>query len=107
MPHVLQFIDWHFRSYFTYKSTKKDEIDILSFNDVDFQIQFEKLVEAKDNQSNNIYIYDNLGRLLILLSHCLLIFENFKTEYNVKEISRLIQFSIDKVSADNLDKTMV
>ncbi|XP_073845314.1 Fanconi anemia complementation group I [Musca autumnalis] len=88
-PHVLQFIDWHFRSFFV-APIEEDE-------DNQFLIKFEKIVSSKDLQENEIEVHDNLGKLLMFVSQCLVIFEKFETEYDTREIKRLIKLSLEKV----------
>ncbi|XP_075166591.1 Fanconi anemia complementation group I [Haematobia irritans] len=89
VPHVLQFIDWHFRSFFT--------VPIEDDEESQFVIKFDKIVAAKDLQECDIEIYDNLGKLLIFVSHCLVIFEKFENEYDTREIKRLIKLSLENV----------
>uniref|UniRef100_A0A1A9WN60 Fanconi anemia group I protein n=1 Tax=Glossina brevipalpis TaxID=37001 RepID=A0A1A9WN60_9MUSC len=88
-PHVLQFIDWHFRSYF--------ELTLEESLSNQFKVKFEKITKATDNQETKINVYDNLGLLLVFITHCLVIFENFEHEYNVREMRRLIDTSIEKI----------
>lgn len=89
VPHVLQFIDWHFRSFFV-APIEEDE-------DNQFSVKFEKIVSSKDLQENEIEIHDNLGKLLIFVTQCLVIFEKYETEYDTREIKRLIKLSLEKV----------
>lgn len=90
----MQFIDWHFRSFF----------DAPIDEDVDhvFNVKFDKIVAAKDEMENEILINDNLGKLLLFVSHCLVIFEKFETEYDTREMKRLINVSLEKVMGKNL-----
>uniref|UniRef100_A0A1A9ZCX7 Fanconi anemia group I protein n=1 Tax=Glossina pallidipes TaxID=7398 RepID=A0A1A9ZCX7_GLOPL len=88
VPHIVQFIDWHFRSYFE-APLEEDDCN-------QFKVKFEKITKATDDQENEIHIYDNLGLLLVFIAHCLVIFENFEYEYNVREMRRLIETSIEK-----------
>lgn len=67
-----------------------------------FGVKFEKIVYSKDLQENEIEIQDNLGRLLIFVSHCLVIFEKFEAEYDTREIKRLIKLSLEKVIGKEL-----
>lgn len=72
--------------------------------DVDhvFCVKFDKIVTAKDSMENEIEINDNLGKLLLFVSHCLVIFEKFETEYDTRAIKRLINISLEKVMGKNL-----
>ncbi|KAL9917468.1 Fanconi anemia complementation group I [Glossina fuscipes fuscipes] len=88
VPHIVQFIDWHFRSYFESPLEEDDSNQ--------FKVKFEKITKATDDQENEIHIYDNLGLLLVFIAHCLVIFENFEYEYNVREMRRLIETSIER-----------
>lgn len=72
--------------------------------DVDhvFSVKFDNIVSAKDNMENEIEIHDNLGKLLLCVSHCLVIFEKFETEYDTREMKRLINISLEKVIGKNI-----
>lgn len=94
VPHILQFIDWHFRSFFD-APLEEDEDHV-------FAVKFDKIVCANDLQENEIEINDNLGRLLLFVSHCLVIFEKFETEYDTREMKRLINVSLEKVIGKNV-----
>ncbi|KNC26166.1 hypothetical protein FF38_06697 [Lucilia cuprina] len=94
VPHVLQFIDWHFRSFFD--APLEEDVDQV------FSIKFDKIVKAKDSLENEIEIHDNLGKLLLFVSHCLVIFEKFETEYDTREMKRLINVSLEKVIGKNV-----
>ncbi|XP_013097656.2 Fanconi anemia group I protein [Stomoxys calcitrans] len=89
VPHVLQFIDWHFRSFFVAPLEEDEENQ--------FSVKFDKVVAAKDFQESEIEIYDNLGKLMIFVSHCLVIFEKFENEYDTREIKRLLKLCMEKV----------
>ena len=95
MPHVLQFIDFHFRSFFC--APIEEDVDQV------FQIKFNNIVSAKDALENEIEIHDNLGKLLLFVSHCLVIFEKFETEYDTREIKRLINLSLEKVIGKHIN----
>lgn len=92
MPHILQFIDFHFRSFFN--APIEEDVDQV------FSVKFDKIVYAKDALENEIEIHDNLGKLLLFVSHCLVIFES---EYNTREIERLINLSLEKVIGKNIN----
>ncbi|KAM7345711.1 Fanconi anemia complementation group I [Cochliomyia hominivorax] len=94
VPHILQFIDWHFRSFFV--APIEEDVDQV------FSIKFDKIVSAKDALENEIEINDNLGKLLLFVSHCLVIFEKFETEYDTREMKRLINASLEKVIGKNI-----
>ncbi|XP_036335814.1 uncharacterized protein LOC118746136, partial [Rhagoletis pomonella] len=89
VPHVLQFIDWHFRSFFRV-STVNGEVE-------DFCVLFEKVVCSATENVYEIQIQDNLGLLIQFISHCLSQFQQFDVEYDVGEMQRLLHLAVKKV----------
>ncbi|XP_004534830.1 Fanconi anemia group I protein isoform X2 [Ceratitis capitata] len=89
VPHVLQFIDCHFRSFFRVSHDKKDIED--------YCILFERSVRSTTAKADELEVQDNIGLLIQLVSHCLANFQQFESEYNVSEIVRLLRLAVTKV----------
>uniref|UniRef100_A0A1B0C3Q8 Uncharacterized protein n=1 Tax=Glossina palpalis gambiensis TaxID=67801 RepID=A0A1B0C3Q8_9MUSC len=93
VPHVVQFIDCHFLSYFE-----------LSPRSVTISLRCNLKKSQKQRRSEKeIHIYDNIGVLLVFIAHCLVVFENFVYEYNVKEMRRLIDTPIEKTLNEEIN----
>ncbi|XP_050324049.1 Fanconi anemia group I protein isoform X1 [Bactrocera neohumeralis] len=94
VPHVLQFIDWHFRSFFR----------VPKVTDVEgnFSVIFDKAVRTSPVNAYELQIQDNLGLLVQFVSHCLIKLEEFESEYDVREIKRLLRLAVEKVITKEL-----
>ncbi|KAI8035735.1 hypothetical protein M5D96_011485 [Drosophila gunungcola] len=88
VPHVLQVIDWHFRSFFETPSAEDagDDLDTV------FRIRYDQLVSSSDDQHMVLQLKDNLGRLIQFVANCLVIFERAPSGYDTREMNRLIAF---------------
>ncbi|XP_064535940.1 Fanconi anemia group I protein homolog [Drosophila montana] len=84
VPHVLQFVDFHFRGFFDTPAAGDQAADDL---DTNFAINYERLVSVKDDQ---LELKDNLGCLVQFISHCLAIFERAPYGCDVRELQRLL-----------------
>ncbi|KAH8253655.1 hypothetical protein KR032_006379 [Drosophila birchii] len=98
VPHVLQVIDWHFRSFFE-TPTAEDAGDDL---DTVFRIRYDQLVSASDEQHMEVQLNDNLGRLIQFVANCLVIFERAPTGYDTREMNRLLNFCEQRMAANRL-----
>ncbi|XP_053963260.1 Fanconi anemia group I protein homolog [Anastrepha ludens] len=94
VPHVLQFIDSHFRSFFRASNNIGDVEDIY--------VLFEKVVYAATTNAYELHVQDNLGLLIQFISHCLAQFQHFESEYDVIEIQRLLRLAMKKVITKDL-----
>ncbi|KAH8355258.1 hypothetical protein KR093_009668, partial [Drosophila rubida] len=95
VPHVLQFVDFHLRSFFD--TTSADQVgDDL---DTHFTINHEQLVGSKDEQ---VELKDNLGCLVQFVSYCLAIFERAPSGCDVREMNRLLTLCIQRIVANRL-----
>ncbi|XP_017093956.2 Fanconi anemia group I protein homolog [Drosophila bipectinata] len=96
--HVLQVIDWHFRSFFDTPS----EEDVLDNLDTVFRIRYDNLVSANDDQHMEIQLKDNLGRLIQFVGNCLAIFERAPTGYDAREMNRLLNLCVQRMVDNRL-----
>uniref|UniRef100_A0A6P4FK17 Fanconi anemia group I protein n=1 Tax=Drosophila rhopaloa TaxID=1041015 RepID=A0A6P4FK17_DRORH len=98
VPHVLQVIDWHFRSFFETPSAEEagDDLDTV------FRIRYDQLVSSSDDQHMEIQLKDNLGRLIQFVANCLSIFERAPSGYDTREMNRLLSFCVDRMVANRL-----
>ncbi|XP_014090241.2 Fanconi anemia group I protein homolog isoform X3 [Bactrocera oleae] len=94
VPHVLQFIDWHFRSFFRVPNATDVEGN--------FCVMFDKVVRTSSVNAYELQIQDNLGLLVQFVSHCLIKLEGFEIGYDVREIKRLLRLAVDKVITKEL-----
>ncbi|KAH8284890.1 hypothetical protein KR054_002362 [Drosophila jambulina] len=98
VPHVLQVIDWHFRSFFETPAAEDagDDLDTV------FRIRYDQLVTASDEQHMEVQLNDNLGRLIQFVANCLAIFERAPTGYDTREMNRLMNFCEQRMAANRL-----
>ncbi|EDV98457.1 GH22660 [Drosophila grimshawi] len=95
VPHVLQFVDFHFRGFFDTPFVDEAGDDL----DTQFGINYDRLVSVKDEQ---LELKDNLGCLVQFVSHCLAIFERAPTGCDVHEMQRLLTFCTQRMVANRL-----
>ncbi|XP_068145106.1 LOW QUALITY PROTEIN: Fanconi anemia group I protein homolog [Drosophila tropicalis] len=100
VPHILQVIDWHFRSFFE-TSPAEDQVA----NDVDsvFRIRYDLMVSSNDDMHMSIQLKDNLGQLVQFVSQCLAIFERSPYGYDASEMQRLLTLSVQRLVANRLN----
>ncbi|KAH8277898.1 hypothetical protein KR018_009894, partial [Drosophila ironensis] len=98
VPHVLQVIDWHFRSFFKTTSAQDGGDDL----DTVFRIRYDELVCATDEQHMEIHLKDNLGRLIQFVAHSLAIFERAPSGYDAREMHRLLNLCVQRMIANRL-----
>lgn len=94
-PHVLQFVDFHFRNFFDTPSVEQAGDDL----DTHFRINYEQLTSAKDDQLD---LKDNLGNLVQFVSHCLTIFDRVSSGCDVHEMQRLLTMCTQRIVANRL-----
>lgn len=77
IPHIMQFLEWHFRSYF-------NEVD----DTVD--INFDRaVIEVKQGDTMNVQINDHVGELLQFLTQCFILLDRHDVEFEVTELKAL------------------
>nr|NP_610429.2 fanconi anemia complementation group I [Drosophila melanogaster]A1Z7L1.2 RecName: Full=Fanconi anemia group I protein homolog; Short=Protein FACI [Drosophila melanogaster]AAF59016.2 fanconi anemia complementation group I [Drosophila melanogaster] len=98
VPHVLQVIDWHFRSFFDTPSAEDagDDLDTV------FRIRYDQLVSSSDDQHMEIQLKDNLGKLIQFVANCLAVFDRAPSGYDTREMNRLMSFCVDRMVANRL-----
>ncbi|EDW47016.1 GM20650 [Drosophila sechellia] len=98
VPHVLQVIDWHFRSFFDTPSAEDagDDLDTV------FRIRYDQLVSSSGDQHMEIQLKDNLGKLIQFVANCLAIFDRAPSGYDTREMNRLMSFCVDRMVANRL-----
>lgn len=98
VPHVLQVIDWHFRSFFDTPSAEDagDDLDTV------FRICYDQLVSSSDDQHMEIQLKDNLGKLIQFVANCLAVFDRAPSGYDTREMNRLMSFCVDRMVANRL-----
>ncbi|XP_041787409.1 Fanconi anemia group I protein-like [Anopheles merus] len=102
LPHVLQFIDWHFESFFG-ENPKES-----------FRIDFDKCVRYKGEMGEDYYsadeqrpivVYDNVGRLTAFMVHCVVLCDQHDVQHDtgaVRSTLQLVVERIDNLSVDDL-----
>uniref|UniRef100_A0A182T620 Fanconi anemia group I protein n=1 Tax=Anopheles maculatus TaxID=74869 RepID=A0A182T620_9DIPT len=97
LPHVLQFIDWHFESFFG-ENPKES-----------FRIDFEKCVRYKgelheDDPSSDdhrsVVVYDNIGRLTVFMVHCVVLCDQHDVQHDTSAVKSTLQLIVERI--DNL-----
>lgn len=89
VPHVLQFIDAHFRSYFELKTNEEDKLVI--------KINFAKVLKNISDNDNEIEINDNLGKLTHFVGHCLKIYDRFEHAYDTTEMCKILSVISEQI----------
>ncbi|KAH8418133.1 hypothetical protein KR222_004613, partial [Zaprionus bogoriensis] len=95
VPHVLQFVDFHFRKFFETPSVDEAVDDL----DTHFRINYDQLISAKDEQ---LELKDNLGCLVQFVSQCLVIFDRAPSGCDVQEMQRLLTLCTQRLVANRL-----
>ncbi|XP_031616603.1 Fanconi anemia group I protein [Contarinia nasturtii] len=91
MPHIFQFLEWHFRSYF-------DEVaDTIHIN-------FDKAIEI--NQGD-IQIKDHIGKLLQFLTQCFILLEQNGLEFEVTEFKEFFEKILENIHTITLDQIVL
>ncbi|XP_053663120.1 Fanconi anemia group I protein [Anopheles marshallii] len=96
LPHVLQFIDWHFESFFG-ENPKET-----------FRIDFEKCVRYKgepsedysSDEQRSIVVYDNVGRLTSFMVHCVVLCDLHDIQHDTSAVKNTLQLIVERI--DNL-----
>lgn len=101
IPHVLQFIDWHFSSYFSESLEGTLEVN------------FEKCVRYKNDAGEDmngdhqqqLEIYDNVGKLTGFIVHCVVLCDQHDIAHDndgARKLLHDIVQQIEKVTLDSL-----
>ncbi|XP_052893741.1 Fanconi anemia group I protein [Anopheles moucheti] len=96
LPHVLQFIDWHFESFFG-ENPKES-----------FRVDFEKCVRYKgepseddlSDEQRSVVVYDNVGRLTAFMVHCVVLCDMHDIQHDTSAVKNTLQLIVERI--DNL-----
>lgn len=91
IPHIMQFLEWHFRSY---------------FNEVDdtVEINFDRaVVEIKQGDTTNVQINDHVGELLQFLTECFILLDRHGVEFEVTELKALFDKLLQQIDTISLE----
>uniref|UniRef100_A0A182Y8A9 Fanconi anemia group I protein n=1 Tax=Anopheles stephensi TaxID=30069 RepID=A0A182Y8A9_ANOST len=99
LPHVLQFIDWHFESFFGENPQES------------FRIDFEKCVRYKGGElhededasadgQRSVVVYDNIGRLTVFMVHCVVLCDQHDVQHDTGAVKSTLQLIVERI--DNL-----
>ncbi|XP_053673682.1 Fanconi anemia group I protein [Anopheles nili] len=96
LPHVLQFIDWHFESFFGENPEES------------FRIEFDKSVRYKgeydedepSDEQRPIVVYDNVGRLTAFMVHCVVLCDQHHVPHDTNAVKKSLQLIVERI--DNL-----
>uniref|UniRef100_A0A1B0GJY9 Uncharacterized protein n=2 Tax=Lutzomyia longipalpis TaxID=7200 RepID=A0A1B0GJY9_LUTLO len=80
-PHVLFFIDFHFRNYL--------EVDELNFN-----IKFSEFITERDGK---IEVWDNLGALIYFVGFSVVTSDKYELPYDTKILRKLLDFLVNRI----------
>lgn len=92
IAHVLQFLDWHFRSYFN------EIADTITIN-------FDKAIfEHNTGDTTSIQINDHIGKLLQFITQCIILLEQYDMDYNIKDLKDFFEQLLEKMDTITLDQ---
>uniref|UniRef100_A0A182F4D0 Uncharacterized protein n=1 Tax=Anopheles albimanus TaxID=7167 RepID=A0A182F4D0_ANOAL len=95
LPHALQFIDWHFESYFGGNSDDKLTIAfdkcVRYCNDIEHEDQSDLL--------RPIVVYDNVGRLMAFMVHCVVLCDQHYIQHDTNAVKKTLQLIVDRVDS--------
>lgn len=92
ITHVLQFLDWHFRSYFN------EIADTITIN-------FDKAItEINNGDITNIQINDHIGKLLQFITQCIILLDHFELEFDVNDLKEFFEQLLEKMDTITLDQ---
>lgn len=91
IPHIFQFLEWHFRSYF---SEVADTVEI----------NFDKaIIEVNQGESTTVQINDHVGELLQFLTQCFILLEHHSLEFEVTEVKEFFEKLLEKIDTVTLE----
>lgn len=83
-PHVLQFLDWHFRNYFDVSSG--------------CSIKFNKCVREQVVDGNStVQVYDQIGKLLQFMCQAVLICDHNAVEYDTSDLKEFLGILLERI----------
>lgn len=88
IPHILQYLDMHFRSYFTIDETQ-------------FEIKFDLIVHERLDGS--IEEMDNLGELVLLVGKALYLCEKYNLLYNSVVLKLIMESLVDRIESVEIE----
>lgn len=92
IPHILQFLDCHFRNYF-------------HVTDTQVTIKFEKCVVEKSKDGIvTIQIWDHVGKLLQLVAFCIVKCEQSNLEFETKDLKEFFQNVIKRIDMVSIEQ---
>lgn len=87
-PHIIEFLDVHFRSYFDVTETH-------------FEIFFESVIRERNGQ---IEVWDNLGQLTLLMGHCIVTCNKNQLNYDTNVLQLFLKSMMKNIHLVDLDK---
>uniref|UniRef100_A0A182VTW9 Fanconi anemia group I protein n=1 Tax=Anopheles minimus TaxID=112268 RepID=A0A182VTW9_9DIPT len=98
LPHVLQFIDWHFESFFGENPKETFRIDY------DKCVRYKGEVNETDlpDEQRSIVVYDNVGRLTAFMVHCVVLCDQHDVQHDTSAVKNTLQLIVERI--DNLSK---
>lgn len=92
ISHVLQFLDWHVRSYFN------EVADTISIN-------FDKaIVEINQGDTTTIQTNDHIGKLLQFNTQCFILLDQHQIEFEIQDLKDFFENLLEKIHTINLDE---
>ncbi|XP_050081873.1 Fanconi anemia group I protein isoform X2 [Anopheles aquasalis] len=100
LPHALQFIDWHFESYF---GENTDDKLIIAF---DKCVRYCNDIEHEDQPDllRPIVVYDNVGRLTAFMVHCIVLCDQHNIQHDTNAVKKTLQLIVDRVDSITSDE---
>lgn len=92
IPHIFQFLEWHFRSYFTEMANT-------------VQINFDRaIVEINQGDTKTVQINDHVGKLLQFLTQCFILLEHHELEFDITELKEFFENILENIHTITLDQ---
>ncbi|XP_058062569.1 Fanconi anemia group I protein [Anopheles bellator] len=101
LPHALQFIDWHFESYFGENPSESFEIAF------DKCVRYRQDIEHDEHASDlmrPIVVYDHIGRLTTFMVHCVVLCDQHDVQHDTTAIKSTLQLIVERVDTITVDK---
>lgn len=91
IPHVLRFLEWHFRNYFS------EVADTIC-------IGFDKaIIEIRQGDTTAIQINDHIGKLLQFIVQCFILHEHHGLDFETKDLKEFLDKLVEQIDSINLD----
>ncbi|EAT35297.1 AAEL012529-PA [Aedes aegypti] len=101
LPHVMQFIDWHFSSYFSESLDGTLEIDFEKC--VRYKSDSAEDGEADDPQHQQLEVYDNIGKLTAFMVHCVVLCNQLDIEHDTEGVTKHLKTVVEQIEKVTLD----